>query len=82
MSPLPTQARTAPISMMYIGIPITVINAAANMEEIVVEMMRGSIRMPEDIGLAARIVWKYRGSRYISTMNAGVILSVRYWISD
>lgn len=74
--PLPIQARTAPMSMMYIGIPIAVMNAAALMEVIVMAMMSGSIRIPDEIGLAPRIDWKYRGRRYIWRMNAPPILII------
>ena len=52
------QARTAPIIMMYVGIPNLVMNVAAVIEVNVMARMSGSIRIPDEIGLAPRIDWK------------------------
>jgi hypothetical protein len=44
--------------MIYMGIPFAVMNAAPPMEVIVMEMMRGSNRRPEEVGLAPLTDWK------------------------
>lgn len=77
--PEPIQAITAPKAIMYVGIPILVMKAAAEMEEKVILRMRGSIRTPELIALAPRMDWKYRGRRYICKMKEPPILDVSYF---
>jgi hypothetical protein len=49
------QAITAPIAITYVGIPNFVMNVAAVIDVNVIAKMRGSIRIPDEIGLAPRI---------------------------
>ena len=70
------QARTAPIIITYVGIPNFVMNVAAAIEVNVIAKMRGSIRIPDEIGLAPRMDWKYRGRRYMWRMKAPPILTM------
>jgi hypothetical protein len=55
--------------MIYIGIPFFETNTAPPIEVMVIEMIRGSSRRPDEVGLAPRIDWKYNGRRYICKMK-------------